>query len=255
MDTILEVKDLTIKFGGITAVDHVHIQAEKGKITSIIGPNGAGKTTLFNMISGIYKPTSGQVEFQGKDITGKATHMISKEGIARTFQNIRLYRGLSVLENVQAVLDARTNYNIFQALLGLPAVRKADRENVEKSKELLKIVGLYELRHEKPSNLPYGLQRKLEIARALATDPKLLLLDEPGAGLNTMEVDELIDLVKEIQKRYGMSVLLIEHRLQMVYSLSDKVYVLNFGKLLAQGSPKEVQSDERVVAAYMGEDD
>jgi len=254
-ETILQVNDLTIKFGGITAVDNVHIKAVKGEITSVIGPNGAGKTTLFNMISGIYKPTSGTVQFGGRDITGKSSHMISREGIARTFQNIRLYQGLSVVENVQAVLDARTDYNIIQALLGLPSVRQKDRENVEKSKELLKIVGLYDLRDEKPSNLPYGLQRKLEIARALATAPKLLLLDEPGAGLNTKEVDELIALVREVQERFKMSVLLIEHRLQMVYSLSDKVYVLNFGKLLAEGTPKEVQNDERVVAAYMGEDD
>jgi len=254
-ETILEVKNLTIRFGGITAVDNVDIKAAKGEITSVIGPNGAGKTTLFNMISGIYKPTSGTVQFDGRDITGKPTHVISKEGIARTFQNIRLYQGLTVVENVQAVLDARTDYNIVQALLGLPSVRRKDRENIEKSIEFLKIVGLYDLRNEKPANLPYGLQRKLEIARALATTPKLLLLDEPGAGLNTTEVDELIELVQKVKEQFEISVLLIEHRIQMVNTLSDKVYVLNFGELLAEGTPKEIQNNEHVIAAYMGEDD
>lgn len=255
MNNLLEVTNITIKFGGITAVNDVNLSVKEGSLTSVIGPNGAGKTTLFNMISGIYKPTSGSIFFDGKQIAGRQQHQISRDGIARTFQNIRLYQGLNVLENVQAVFDARTNYNIIEALLGLPSVKKKDRKNVEKSKELLEIVGLYDLRNEKPSNLPYGLQRKLEIARALATSPKLLLLDEPGAGLNTTEVGELIELVKKVQEQLKLSVLLIEHRIQMVYTLSDKVYVLNFGKLLAEGTPKEIQSNKDVIAAYMGEDD
>lgn len=255
MDKILEINDLSIQFGGVKAVSNVTLDVEKGSITSIIGPNGAGKTTVFNMISGIYKPTGGTVVFDGQDITGKAQHEISMLGLARTFQNIRLYDRLNITENVQTVLDARSEYNIFDALLHLPKVRRIDRENVKKSEECLKLVGLYEYRKEKPLNLPYGMQRKLELARALATDPKLLLLDEPAAGLNSAEVDEFISLLQKIREQFGMTMLLIEHRLQVVYSLSKKVYVLSFGDLIAQGTPAEIQTNKAVIDAYMGEDD
>ncbi|MEG1808495.1 MAG: ABC transporter ATP-binding protein, partial [Oscillospiraceae bacterium] len=226
MSSILDISNLSISFGGVKAVSEVNLSVEKGSITSIIGPNGAGKTTVFNMISGIYKPTSGKISLEGVDITGKPQHEISHLGLTRTFQNIRLYQGLSVCQNVQAVLDARAKYNILEALLRLPSARSTDKANVMRSEEYLKIVGLYDYRNEKPSNLPYGMQRKLELARALATEPKLLLLDEPAAGLNTTEVDEFIALIRDIRERFDVTVLLIEHRLQVVYSLSKKVYVL-----------------------------
>jgi branched-chain amino acid transport system ATP-binding protein len=254
-DRLLEIGNLTIIFGGITSVDNVSLSVRRGSVTSIIGPNGAGKTTLFNMISGIYRPTTGSILFNGREIVGKKQHEISRLGIARTFQNIRLYEGLSVLENVQTVLDARAGYNFFQALLRLPGTRRIDRDNVKTCEEYLDLVGLLEHRDEKPNSLPYGMQRKLEIARALAASPELLLLDEPAAGLNTMEVSDLINLIGRIKERFGLTVLLIEHRLQLVYTLSEKVYVLSFGELLAEGTPEVIQNDERVIAAYMGGDD
>lgn len=254
-ENVLDISNLTMIFGGITSVDNVTLSVRRGSITSVIGPNGAGKTTLFNMISGIYRPTTGSILFDGHEIVGRKQHEISRIGIARTFQNIRLYEGLSVLENVQTVLDARADYNIFQGLLRLPGTRRIDRNNVGICEEYLDLVGLLDLRNEKPSSLPYGLQRKLEIARALAASPKLLLLDEPAAGLNTVEVNELIELIGTIKARFNLTVLLIEHRLQLVYTLSEKVYVLSFGKLLAEGPPEAVQKDERVIAAYMGGED
>ena len=252
---ILEISGLTIIFGGITSVDNVALSVRQGSITAVIGPNGAGKTTLFNMISGIYKPTTGSILFGGREVVGRKQHEISKMGIARTFQNIRLYEGLSVLENVQTVLDAREKYGIFSTLLRLPVVRATDVKNRKRCEEFLEMVGLWGLRNEKPSSLPYGLQRKLEIARALAASPKLLLLDEPAAGLNTMEVNELIALIGKIKSTFDLTVLLIEHRLQLVYTLAEKIYVLSFGKLLSEGTPEHIQNDERVIAAYMGGDD
>ena len=254
-NTILKVQDLSINFGGVKAVDGVNLDVKQGSITSVIGPNGAGKTTLFNMISGIYKPTAGSLIFDGKEIAGKKQHEISKAGIARTFQNIRLYEGLTVLGNVQAVLDARTDYNIAQALLRLPGTRNKDKANVARCEEYLDLVDMLDYKDEKPGSLPYGLQRKLEIARALAASPKILLLDEPGAGLNSAEVDDLILLIDKIKKKYDLTVLLIEHRLQVVYTLSSYVYVLNFGKLLAEGLPHDIQNNAEVIAAYMGGDD
>lgn len=254
-ENLLDIHNLTIIFGGITSVDNVSLSVRRGSITSVIGPNGAGKTTLFNMISGIYKPTTGSILFDEHEIVGKKQHEISRLGIARTFQNIRLYEGLSVLENVQTVLDAREDYNFFKAILRFPSTRLRDRENIKICEEYLDLVGLLEFRDEKPSSLPYGMQRKLEIARALAASPKLLLLDEPAAGLNTMEVNELIELIGKIKSKFDLTVLLIEHRLQLVYTLSEKVYVLSFGELLAAGTPEHIQNDDRVIAAYMGGDD
>lgn len=254
-ENLLEIDELTIIFGGVTSVDNVTLSVKRGSITSVIGPNGAGKTTLFNMISGIYKPTTGSILFNGHEMVGKKQHQISRAGIARTFQNIRLYEGLNVLENVQTVLDARAHYNIFSAMLRLPGPRRTDRENVAVCEEYLDLVGLLDYKKEKPTSLPYGMQRKLEIARALAASPKLLLLDEPAAGLNTVEVNELISLIGTIKKRFDLTVLLIEHRLQMVYTLSEHVYVLCFGKLLAEGTPAEIQNNEQVIAAYMGGED
>lgn len=252
---IVEVKDVSLNFGGVKAVQNVSLTIEKGGVTSIIGPNGAGKTTFFNILSGIYKPTSGQIIFDGKDITGLKQHEISLLGLSRTFQNIRLFGQLSILKNVQTALDARANYNLLDAMLGTPKKRKIDKQNAEKSMECLELVGLKDFVNEKPSSLPYGMQRKLELARALVNEPKLLLLDEPAAGLNPTEVEEFIQLLNQIQKKFDLSILLIEHRLQLVHALSKKIYVLSFGKLIAEGTSEEIQANEEVIKAYMGEDD
>lgn len=250
----LDVRNLSINFGGVKAVDKVNFQILENSITSLIGPNGAGKTTIFNLISGIYKPTEGSVLQNGREIVGLKQHEISKLGVARTFQNIRLYSGLSVLENVLAVLDARADYHFFQAVVKSPKARRIDKENKKLSEEYLDIVGLLKFRNDKPSSLPYGMQRKLELARALASKPCLLLLDEPAAGLNSAEVEDFISLIHEIRSKLNLTILLIEHRLKVVYTLSEKVYVLNFGEMIASGTPEEIRTNKDVIKAYIGED-
>lgn len=252
---MLDVRNLSINFGGVKAVDKVNFQIHENSITSLIGPNGAGKTTIFNLISGIYKPTEGSALLNGREIVGLKQHEISKLGIARTFQNIRLYSGLSVSENVQAVLDARADYHFFQAVVKTPKARRIDKENKILSEEYLDIVGLLKYRNDKPASLPYGMQRKLELARALASKPCLLLLDEPAAGLNSAEVEDFIGLIHEIRSKLNLTILLIEHRLKVVYSLSEKVYVLNFGEMIASGTPEEIRTNEDVIKAYIGEDE
>ncbi|MCL2367394.1 MAG: ABC transporter ATP-binding protein [Oscillospiraceae bacterium] len=255
MSNIMEVQNLSLHFGGVKAVDDVSLTVERGGVTSIIGPNGAGKTTFFNIISGVYKPSQGTVLFDGDDITKLPQHKISRLGLSRTFQNIRLFSQLNILDNVVTSLDARAPYNIFEAVLGLPRRKKFDRLNAEKSMHMLEIVGLADYAKEKPGSLPYGKQRKLELARALASEPKLLLLDEPAAGLNPVEVDEFIQLLAEIRQMFDITILLIEHRLKVVYTLSELVYVIHFGQLLAKGSAAEIQSNPEVIKAYMGEDE
>lgn len=252
---ILEVENLSVHFGGVKAVQDVSLTAEKGKITSIIGPNGAGKTTFFNLVSGVIPPASGRIIFDGEDITKLKQHEISHKGISRTFQNIRLFNQLSNLQNVQSALDARAHYNIFEALLGLPGKRKVDKENREKSRYYLEVVGMDAVAEDRPNSLPYGMQRRLELARALASSPKLLLLDEPAAGLNPVEVEGFIELIMKIQHLFNMTILLIEHRLKVVHTLSDQIYVLNFGELLAKGTSEEISNNNEVICAYMGEED
>ena len=254
-NSILSCQDVSINFGGVKAVQNVTLDIEKGSITSIIGPNGAGKTTFFNIISGVYKPTSGKVLFNGTDITSMKQHEVSRLGMARTFQNIRLFSQLDNVHNVQSALDARANYNIFEAILGLPRKNREDRKNFEIAMECLELVGLKEYAYDRPGSLPYGMQRKLELARALSSNPKLLLLDEPAAGLNPVEVEEFIELLRRIKQKRDLTILLIEHRLKVVTTLSDKVFVLNFGELLTQGTPEEVQNNPDVIVAYMGEDE
>ena len=254
-DAILSCKDVSINFGGVKAVQNVTLDIEKGSITSIIGPNGAGKTTFFNIISGVYKPTSGKVMFDGADVTNMKQHEVSRLGMARTFQNIRLFGQLDNVRNVQSALDARAGYNIFDAVLGLPKKRRVDKENFETAMDCLDLVGLKEFAFDRPGSLPYGMQRKLELARALSSSPKLLLLDEPAAGLNPVEVEDFIGLLRRIKAQRDLTILLIEHRLKVVTTLSNKVFVLNFGELLTEGSPEEVQSNPKVIEAYMGEDD
>lgn len=251
----LEVNDISKAFGGVQAVDHVSLNLGEGEIVSIIGPNGAGKTTVFNLIAGVYATDSGYVKIDGADVTNKEQHIITQTGVARTFQNIRLFKGLTVLENVMTAHDPLVKYNFFDAILGTPKKRRLDKENRELSISYLKLVGLEEYADEDPFNMPYGMQKKLEIARALATNPKILMLDEPAAGLNPSEVLEFIDLIKELHEKLNLSILIIDHRMQVVMTLSERIYVLNFGKLLAEGTPAEIQSNDEVTKAYIGEEE
>ena len=255
MSSILTCQDVSINFGGVKAVQNVSLDIRKGSVTSIIGPNGAGKTTFFNIISGVYKPTSGKVLLDGEDITSLPQHEVSKKGMARTFQNIRLFSQLDNVRNVQSALDARANYTMVEAILGLPRKRGEDKKNYDIAMECLELVGLKDFAHDRPGNLPYGMQRKVELARALASDPKLLLLDEPAAGLNPVEVEDFIELLKKIREIRDLTILLIEHRLKVVNTLSDEVFVLNFGELLTHGTPEEVQNHPKVIEAYMGEEE
>ena len=255
MSSILTCQDVSINFGGVKAVQNVSLDIRKGSVTSIIGPNGAGKTTFFNIISGVYKPTSGKVLLDGEDITSLPQHEVSKKGMARTFQNLRLFSQLDNVRNVQSALDARANYTMVEAILGLPRKRSEDKKNYDIAMECLDLVGLKDFAHDRPGNLPYGMQRKVELARALASDPKLLLLDEPAAGLNPVEVEDFIELLKKIREIRDLTILLIEHRLKVVNTLSDEVFVLNFGELLTHGTPEEVQNHPKVIEAYMGEEE
>lgn len=255
MSSILTCQDVSINFGGVKAVQNVSLDIRKGSVTSIIGPNGAGKTTFFNIISGVYKPTSGKVLLDGEDITSLPQHEVSKKGMARTFQNIRLFSQLDNVRNVQSALDARANYTMVEAILGLPRKRSEDKRNYDIAMECMELVGLKDFAHDRPGNLPYGMQRKVELARALASDPKLLLLDEPAAGLNPVEVEDFIELLKKIREIRDLTILLIEHRLKVVNTLSDEVFVLNFGELLTHGTPEEVQNHPKVIEAYMGEEE
>lgn len=250
---MLEVKNLGISFGGLRAVDGLDMTIEKGELYGLIGPNGAGKTTAFNMLTGVYKPTDGVIKLDGEDITGKSTIEINKAGIARTFQNIRLFSELSVLDNVKVGLHNHYKYSTIVGILRLPAYRKAEKEMDAKAMELLKVFNLQDEWDYKASNLPYGKQRKLEIARALATEPKLLLLDEPAAGMNPNETGELMDTIQFVCKNFDMTVLLIEHDMKLVSGICQKLTVLNFGQVLAQGKTSDVLNDPKVIKAYLGE--
>jgi len=258
MTNILEVKNLTKNFGGIVAVEDLSFNIKKGQIKGIIGPNGAGKTTVFNLITGVYKPTTGTVVFDGEDITNHAPDDIVKKGISRTFQNIRLFKNLSVLENVVTGLDLNNPlYNLAEALLLNPPfinskVKKAEAQLWEKAMYYLELVGIEHLAEKTAGSLPYGLQRKLEIARALALYPKLLLLDEPAAGMNPEESMELADLIKDIQIKLDLSIFLIEHHMDLVMKLCDDIIVINFGRELAEGTPEEIQANPAVLKAYLG---
>ncbi|MBR0576901.1 ABC transporter ATP-binding protein [Proteiniclasticum sp. BAD-10] len=253
MDNRLVIKNIAKSFGGVKAVQDISIEVGHQQIVSIIGPNGAGKTTVFNLISGIYPVDQGSVTFLGENITNRPQHLITRAGIARTFQNIRLFKGLTVLENVMTAHDPMIRYNLLDSLLATPKKRRMDKENQQLSEYYLDLVGLSAVKDEDPFNLPYGHQRKLEIARALATYPKVLLLDEPAAGLNTVEVQDLIKLIEKIHRTLDISIVIIDHRMELIMDLSEKIYVLNFGKLLAEGTPEEIQNNDDVTKAYIGE--
>lgn len=250
---ILEVKNLGISFGGLRAVNEFNLTIEKGELYGLIGPNGAGKTTVFNLLTGVYRPDSGVICLDGKDITGKRTIDISKEGIARTFQNIRLFGKLSVLDNVKAGMHNHHTYSAVAGILHTGSWRRAEREMDEKAMQLLKVFELDQEAEHLASNLPYGKQRKLEIARALATDPKLLLLDEPAAGMNPQETQALMDMIRLVRDQFDMTILLIEHDMKLVSGICEKLTVLNFGEVLAQGETSTVLAEPQVITAYLGE--
>ena len=250
---MLEVTSLGISFGGLRAVDELSMKIEKGGLVGLIGPNGAGKTTAFNMLTGVYRPTDGGIRLDGQNLIGKKPHEICKMGVARTFQNIRLFSELSVLDNVKTGLHNQIIYSFAESMFHLGSYRKKEKQMDEKAMELLSVFGLEGVADYRAANLPYGKQRKLEIARALATEPKLLLLDEPAAGMNPNETGELMGTIEVVRKRFGVTILLIEHDMKLVSGICEYLYVLNFGRLLAEGTPKEVLSNPEVVKAYLGE--
>ena len=252
-DLVLKTEHLSIQFGGLRAVDDVNLEIHHGELYGLIGPNGAGKTTFFNLLTGVYKPTSGRILLCGKDITGKAPAEINRLGIARTFQNIRLFHNLTVLENVMVGLANQIPCSIAESILRLPRHRSSERECRARALELLRVFQLEEYAEYLAANLPYGKQRKLEIARALATNPKLLLLDEPAAGMNPNETEELMRDITFVRREFDMTILLIEHDMRLVSGICENLTVLNFGTELAKGETAKVLADPAVIKAYLGE--
>ncbi|MBP2021302.1 branched-chain amino acid transport system ATP-binding protein [Clostridium punense] len=249
---LLKTQNATMQFGGLTAVNDFNLSIDEGEIVALIGPNGAGKTTAFNMITGVYTPTKGNVIYGGNDITGNRPDIITQKGIARTFQNIRLFKELSVLDNVLIANHLHLKSGLFSAILKLPKYRREERSIREKSLALIERVGLLDVINEKASSLPYGKQRRLEIARALATNPKLLLLDEPAAGMNPKETEELTEFIRVIRDEFNLTIFMIEHHMQVVMGISDRIYVLDYGVTIAKGTPYEIQNNQRVIEAYLG---
>lgn len=253
METMLNVANLSISFGGLRAVNEFHMEIKKGQLYGLIGPNGAGKTTVFNLLTGVYKPNEGIIKLDGKDITGKKTIDINKAGIARTFQNIRLFKKMTVMDNVKVALHNHYHYSTVEGILRLPRYFKIEKEMNDRAMDLLSVFGLEKHAEQLAANLPYGQQRKLEIARALATEPKLLLLDEPAAGMNPNETQELMDTIRFVRDKYDITILLIEHDMKLVAGICEELTVLNFGKVLAQGKTSDVLNDPQVITAYLGE--
>ncbi|HBK58855.1 MAG TPA: high-affinity branched-chain amino acid ABC transporter ATP-binding protein LivG [Spirochaetaceae bacterium] len=252
MAAILHIRDLTKQFGGLTAVDAVSFSVPEGGIVGLIGPNGAGKTTIFNLITGIYRPTSGSIEYRGKSIVGLEPFRIADMGITRTFQNIRLFKNLSVFDNVLTACHLSANYSFAEAILRLPRFRAQEKHLTANAEELLGIMNLSDYRDLIANNLPYGLQRRLEIVRALALNPKLLLLDEPAAGMNPDETEQLMRLIVRIRDDFGLSVLVIEHHMDLIMGVCEHIVVLNFGEKIAEGSADEISKNAQVIEAYLG---
>ena len=253
--SLLKVENIGKTFGGVCAVDDFSLELEKREVVGIIGPNGAGKTTIFNLISKVYKSDCGKLWLDGEDISDYTQEQAARSGIGRTFQNIRLFTGLSVLDNVKVSCDYKPRYSLLEAVLSLPRSVKGKKQTEAEAMECLKAVGLERFADERPGNLPYGMQRRLEIARALALKPKVLMLDEPAAGLNPEECIELVSFLKDVIQRFDLALLIIEHRMDVVMNLCDRIYVQDFGKNIASGTPLEIQRNPKVLAAYLGEGD
>ena len=259
MKTILNVKNLTKNFGGLCAVSNVSMTINEGELIGLIGPNGAGKTTLFNLLTGVYEPSSGLIELMDQDksiqIGGLKPYKITNLGVARTFQNIRLFKSMTVLENVKVAMHKNIRYGSLAAILRLPSYYKEEKWVEEKAEELLKEVGLYSLRNELATNLPYGKQRRLEIARALAIQPKILYLDEPAAGMNEDESAQLTQFIQNLHINRDITIIIIDHHMDVIMNLCSRISVINFGMLLAEGTPEEIQGNQEVIEAYLGVDE
>ena len=250
--SVLETKNLGINFGGLQALEDVHFSIDEGEIIGLIGPNGAGKTTVFNLLTDVYMPTQGVIELDGNSIVGKKTYQITQNGISRTFQNIRLFKEISVIDNVKVAMNSEMKYSVLAGIFRLSSYRREEKAISKRAHELLKVFGLDENAHDYAKNLPYGQQRKLEIARALATNPKVLLLDEPAAGMNPTETKELMETIMLIRDKFKIAILLIEHDMNFVMGICEHLVVLDYGRVIAEGTAEEVRRDPKVIAAYLG---
>ncbi|MDD2418366.1 MAG: ABC transporter ATP-binding protein [Oscillospiraceae bacterium] len=249
---LLETKDLGIVFGGLQALNELHMVIDDGEIVGLIGPNGAGKTTVFNLLTGVYVPSGGAIRLEGNSIIGKKPYQINRIGIARTFQNIRLFKNMTVADNIKVAMNQNMKYKILTAMFRLPGYWRQEREVDKKARELLRIFDMEDTADQMAANLPYGQQRKLEILRALASKPKLLLLDEPAAGMNPTETRDLMETIRDIRGRFNVAILLIEHDMSLVMNVCERLYVLDYGTLIAEGSPDKIRKNEKVIAAYLG---